>query len=55
MIMSTTSSVQGDPMSEQLVDENVVLTVRDRKPTERGLKWQLKQTGSNFKSAVSAW
>ena len=54
-IMSSTSSVQGDQMSEQLVDEFVVVNARDRRPTEKGLKWQLDQTRSNFRSAISAW
>ena len=52
--MSSTSSVQGDQMNEQLVDEDV-LTARDRKPTEKGLKWQLDRTRSNFRVAISAW
>ena len=52
--MSSTSSVQGDQMSEQLVDEDV-LTARDRKLTEKGLKWLLDQTRSNFRSAISEW
>ena len=45
--MSSTSSVQGDQMSEQLVDEDA-LTARDRKPTEKGLKLQLDQTRSTL-------
>ena len=53
--MSSTSSVQGDQMSEQLVDEDVDSTARDRKLTEKGLKWQLDQTRLILRSAISAW